>query len=433
MTRILSLGQNKGLTVMILNLAPTRLNHLDTLSSLNFANRTKRIEVREIENEAVFKAPPRSIPSVAGSSIQRQPLRPLASTVHNAATLHASTSGQRHNDKQIKAFHVYSDKARHSSMAARPFHGDSVRRMSPLKRPMTSDPFQSSSSRPPKTRSPKGFLSRPQATMSKEAIEDMVEKKVADILAARAFNQPSVAPQPEISEEVQRRLELLEQKIDSKNDGKEQGLTFLLMAKQHGVRGEDASALRMYDLAKNYFPDNKKLDYKITRLRQKLQERRQQPLPNGMGRSQFPSKASETTSRQESIKLKDDNEGEYQDEAPENDPDASVRRKAKKNRAGPRTVRALMAEEESESSQTPRTMQLLRIVNTRDIEQIKLLKGVGAKKAEAIVEGLCAQERDEEGETAVVHNLGQLGRLRGVGVKTVENIRSGFLSTLEMK
>ena len=51
MTRILSLGQNNGLTVMILNLAPTRAFHLDTLSSLNFANRAKKVELKQAENE----------------------------------------------------------------------------------------------------------------------------------------------------------------------------------------------------------------------------------------------------------------------------------------------------------------------------------------------------------------------------------------------
>ncbi len=45
MTRILSLGQNNGFTIMILNLAPVRSYHLDTLSSLNFANRTKRLRL----------------------------------------------------------------------------------------------------------------------------------------------------------------------------------------------------------------------------------------------------------------------------------------------------------------------------------------------------------------------------------------------------
>src|ERR1700761_4500723 len=65
MTRILSLGVNNGLTVMILNLAPVRSYHLDTVSSLNFANRTKRIEVREVENEPVFKGPSRQPAGVA--------------------------------------------------------------------------------------------------------------------------------------------------------------------------------------------------------------------------------------------------------------------------------------------------------------------------------------------------------------------------------
>ena len=35
---------------------------------------------------------------------------------------------------------------------------------------------------------------------------------------------------------------------------------------------------------------------------------------------------------------------------------------------------------------SPRTIHLLSIINSRDVSQIKLLKGVGAKKAEAIVD-----------------------------------------------
>src|SRR3982074_241286 len=77
MTRILSLGQNNGITIMILNLAPLRSYHLDTLSSLNVSSRAKRIEVREIENEVVFKQPHKSMSNLSGSSISRQPLRPL--------------------------------------------------------------------------------------------------------------------------------------------------------------------------------------------------------------------------------------------------------------------------------------------------------------------------------------------------------------------
>ncbi len=74
------------------------------------------------------------------------------------------------------------------------------------------------------------------------------------------------------------------------------------------------------------------------------------------------------------------------------------------------------------SHQTPRTKQLLNIINTKDVSQIKLLKGVGAKRAEAIVNCLCDLDDD-----ARVTSLGQLGKLKGVGVKTVENMRSGVL------
>jgi hypothetical protein len=41
----------------------------------------------------------------------------------------------------------------------------------------------------------------------------MVERKVEEILAARVLNEPSKTPAPVISEEVQRRLELLEQRM----------------------------------------------------------------------------------------------------------------------------------------------------------------------------------------------------------------------------
>jgi hypothetical protein len=81
MTRILSLGQNKGLTVMILNLAPTRAYHLDTISSLNFASRTKKIEVAEVENDPMYKTavkPLATTTSLGGATMARQPLRSLA-------------------------------------------------------------------------------------------------------------------------------------------------------------------------------------------------------------------------------------------------------------------------------------------------------------------------------------------------------------------
>ncbi|KAL1901010.1 hypothetical protein Sste5346_002074 [Sporothrix stenoceras] len=145
MTRILSLGQNNGITVMILNLAPVRSYHLDTLSSLTVSSRAKRIEVREIENEVVFKQLPRSLTSsttssslaasaasstmslstaassvfsssssssTSGSGPARQPLRALTSNTHNIQTGNAAaaaTAKAAAADKPAKAFMVYTD------------------------------------------------------------------------------------------------------------------------------------------------------------------------------------------------------------------------------------------------------------------------------------------------------------------------------------
>ena len=434
MTRILSLGQNNGLTIMILNLAPVRSFHLDTLSSLNFANRTKRIEVREIENEPVFKLPPRAaVPSISGSSIQRQPLRPLASTVHNASAIHAPNNPLKQNDKQIKAFSVYSDRARHSNMETRRSRGDPGRGLSPLKRPAPSDTFMTSASRPVKRRSPDFIRSRTQPTISKAAIEDMIERKVTDILAARALDQPSVAPQPEISDEVQRRLDLLEKKIDVQDDGREQGLTFLLMAKQHAVRGEDTSALRMYNLAKDFFPDNKKLDIKIEKLREKIQQNKEEERRKEAATDLQSSKILLPGATRKACGRNDEHDDDYQDEVVTDqhyESDGGFHYKAKVKNRRAKAARVSPTEVPGmEDVETPRTKQLLDIVNSRDIRQIRLLKGVGAKKAEAIIEALCAGEEDDD-EVRTVTSLRELGQLRGVGAKTVENMRSGLQNSM---
>ena len=455
-------GQNNSLTVMILNLAPVRTYHQDTLSSLNFANRTRKIEVREVENEPVFKGCTRAVPTFTGTSIERQPLRPLATSVHNSA-VHAPNPTNKKGDKQAKAFSVYSDRARLSNVTRM----ETLRR-SPLKRP--SDPF-SSSSRPTKRRSPDRMLFRPQPTISKEAIEKIIEDKVTDIFAARALDQPSIA-QPDISEEVQKRLELLEKKIDGKDDGREQGLSFLLMAKQHTVRGEDSSALKMYTLAKNYFPDNKKLDLKIDKLREKRDQRKPEKRQNepvveasesdpnedrhlvysDPGSDEMPllgngslnsntrptqkncgvqggranaqlfteSLTQDTVTKTPKAKRED---SDYETEVHEKDngyeSDGGFHYKAKTKKREPRS------NSKHDQVQTPRTKQLLDVVNTRDISQIKLLRGVGIKKAEAIVEALCGAEEDES-HKIVIRSLRELGRLRSVGPKTVESMRVGL-------
>ena len=428
MTRILSLGQNNGLTIMILNLAPVRSYHLDTLSSLNFANRTKKIEVREIENEPVFKGCSRAVAAAIGPSIQRQALRPLASAAHNSiirTAEHAVKSG----DKPTKAFSVYSDRSRprNSNLPTQARQVESLKRSSPLKRP-----FDSCLSKPPRptkmARLATPNTSGVQPNMSKAAIEDIIEKKVTEILAARALEQPSKAPVPEISEEVQRRLDLLEQKIEGKDDARAEGLSYLLMAKQHHVRGEDTSALKMYELAREYFPDNTKLEAKISKLREKLREKKQpeftlkdtcvRPATQAIDivTTKIRQKESQNTVDGEEFTNPDsEDESGYQS-------DNGFRFMSKNGKLG--HPKAPDASSEEKIPQTPRTQHLLDIINTRDPAQIRLLKGVGAKKAEGIIAALCMTEEDEG--RGVISSLGQLGRLKGVKAKTVENMRLGL-------
>ncbi|KJK87144.1 hypothetical protein H633G_08997 [Metarhizium anisopliae BRIP 53284] len=285
MTRILSLGQNNGITIMFLNLAPLRSYHLDTLSSLNVSSRAKRIEVREIENEVVFKQFPRS----AGSqTVQPQPLRPLAHALsaHNVHNGNVAAKVSADATRPIKSFSVYTDKARQSptktiSMATslpRPaaVNVSLVPRLSAAyKRP--SD-HESGIARPRKLARPS--IDEPSITVTASQIEAMVEKKVGEILAARTAAENAVqsqnrgaSSQHDASEAMQRRLEALERRIESEDarvDSKSDGLRFLLAARQHREKGDDASALRAYEMALPFFPGQAKLIGKIQRLRNRL-------------------------------------------------------------------------------------------------------------------------------------------------------------------
>ncbi|KAI9723663.1 MAG: hypothetical protein M1812_000963 [Candelaria pacifica] len=429
MTRILSLGQNNGLTIMILNLAPVRSYHLDTLSSLNFANRTKKIEIKEIENEPMFRGPPRAVAPATGHSMHRQPLRPLAAA-HNTI-INGARNSTKGNDKPTKAFSVYSDRVKARLSAT----SNQTRKAEPLKR--GSDTFNTTASRPTKALRPSDPLrgGKSQPEISKAGIEEMVEEKVEEILAARALNEPTKPLTEGISEQVQRRLELLEQKIENKEDTRAEGLTYLLMAKQHHVRGEEISALKMYQLALPYFPDNEKLASKISTLQEKLREKREQnnkPTLEPLRRPPPEPIVMPATKKTLDDPAEDDyaepqeatSDGEYRE--------TNGFKFKSKVRKPSKTKLPVFRDDEDElglpSDGTPRTKNLLRIINTRDLSQIKLLKGVGAKKAEAIVDCLCSLEVDKSGEdgTALITSLGQLSSMKGVGAKTVENMRIGL-------
>ncbi|WPH00510.1 Hypothetical protein R9X50_00333900 [Acrodontium crateriforme] len=459
MTRILSLGQNDGFTVMILNLAPVRSYHLDTLSSLNFANRTKKIEVNEVENQPFFRDQPgKSKLDGATNTMKAAPLhrQPLKSKILSQSSHLQDVTNV---PKPTKAFAVFTDKPKTSQAS----HAANTSQVRALGLPIRSPPKRTSSDftlgRPSKFHKSNdcGRVGTTDLAMTKDAIEALIERKVSEALAERA-DQTKVCIGEPISDDMQRRLDALERRVEGKESERAEGLQYLLMAKQHQVRGEDASALKMYQLALPHFPGNEKLARKLVVLQDRIaaKDAAQQATPVKV----------KTISRAKSFdedaaamlaakrKLKFDADESYHDdhEDPEDmreDGDFVYRPRTKIRRphnarlepigkVGPSrpvsepaaqmtSVEEARADSDDElaielSAETPRTKHLLNIINTKDVSKIKLLKGVGPKRAEAIVNCLCDLDDDTR-----VTSLGQLGKLKGVGLKTVESMRCGVV------
>ncbi|KAL4811179.1 kinesin-domain-containing protein [Aspergillus unguis] len=438
MTRILSLGQNNGLTVMILNLASVRSYHLDTISSLNFANRTKKIELREVENEPIFKGPPRPAARSSVASM-RQPLRPLTASVN--VNLAANKDKEKTGDaKPPKAFSVYSDKS-HSRTSAQ-FRKPEL----PSRPSMSSDAPGLRSAKASRIAQPPRPAQKNQEDISSR-IEELVEKKVEEILAVRAVSEKSRQTQVrELNEQVQRRLEQLEQRIEGSEDTRAEGLSYLLMAKQHQGRGEDISALKMYQLALPFFPENEKLARKIDNLKQRISNKSRQSIElsasmpatenkKGMGSLlSLPSAKSKQGTKRPAAEEEDADYEEPNSFAAESDDEFELesshlrRKKRAKTTSSKQTSPELgLNSADDESVHSPRTIHLLSIINSRDVSQIKLLKGVGAKKAEAIVDCLCEMDQGEAESQLQINTLAELSKLKGCGVKTVQSMRSGVL------
>ncbi|KAK3689734.1 P-loop containing nucleoside triphosphate hydrolase protein [Podospora appendiculata] len=447
MTRILSLGQNNGITIMILNLAPMRSYHLDTLSSLNVSSRAKRIEVREIENELVYKQVPRTSSNIGGAA--RQPLRPLANAhnIHTGAALAAKAVEKAEKpDKPVKMFSVYTDKAKPVAASLRSAipAANTAQTRQPMTQKRPSDLPEILSSRPSKLARPTQQSLRPpqpstQISISAEQIEAMVEKKVAEILASRAVAaslesapvepQPAAVPlQAHVSEEVQRRLEALERRIDTEDrsdDSRSEGLRHLLQARQAKERGDDEAALRFYEQALPYFPGQAKLLGKIDRLRAKLAcgggSAGDSGYASGIvdaedgGRERRRARAARRGDEAEEAEYHEGTEADVEDDACEH----KVRAKAKKQKSA--ASKAKMPEDNGPA--TPHTQQLLDIVNSRNLALIRGLHGFGAKKAQDLINHLNLMGGESEG---VVVSLGQLRMLPGMGSRTVERAYEGL-------
>lgn len=472
MTRILSLGQNNGLTVMILNLPPTKAFHLDTLSSLNFANRTKKIEVREIENEPIFKGPPRAPSAATNGGVARQPLRPLNSATNANILANREVQGDN-KEKPAKLFSVYADKSKANVARVVP------QKSSPLKRTAT-DTLSSRPVKQPRPISTTSLLRKgppePSTKITTATLESLVEKKVAEILAQRAQHEsqapahpPSQQEQAErekaISAEVQARLDSIEKRLEGQEGERAEGLSYLFMAKQHQARGEISSALRMYELAQPFFPGNEKLERKIEKLRAKVVDKKRSKkgdsLPNEAAEAEVEAgtpgcEASKQTRKPRRGRIYRDeaedadesyqyHETPYQDD---NDDEGSVgysdsasprprkkhnrcrSKKAKTSRA-PRSASPDPLLETSyddngadiDTALTPRTQYLIDTLNTRSVSKLKALNGLGVKKAEAIVEHLMVREGDLESWRDV------LGLdVRGIGKRSWEVMREGVLA-----
>ena len=424
MTRILSLGQNKGYTIMILNISPLRSYHLDTLSSLNFANRTKKIETREIENEPIAKAQ-KSVPSTTGSSVNRQPLRVLT-TAHN---LHINNARTR-REKPAKEFSVFSDKTRLPSAEAE-------RRMNGKKRSL--DNTDSLFSRPAK--SARANINSVQApAFNEERFLALVERRVDQVLAERGMPKDGNAEkntnmeEKESEVETQTRLRRLEKLVAKHEDAHAgEGLQYLLMARQQTEKGDNHAALDLYRAALPFFPNMDKLPKKIASLERKIHKdtniEHELPTP--------PDTENERPQRKT-----DEEDSDY---VPEES--TSTKTKHISGKGLKPTMRPLSNNKDTKidafhpqlkdlnfntavtQPHSPRTSHILRIINTRDIAQIRALRGVGAKKAETIVRCLCEMDDrlTENNGDALVTGLRQLGDLKGVGAKTVENMRNGFV------
>lgn len=454
MTRILSLGQNNGITVMILNLAPIRSYHLDTLSSLNVSSRAKRIEVREIENEIVFKQAPRSM-TLSGTGIQRQPLKPLTN-VHN---VHAGTVAKEKADKEkgrekpIKAFSVFVDHKTTAARTAAPTLSSAPRNALSSKRKSDAVDAQNRPSkmiRPAATTLPRSTAASQSMNMSAAQIEEMVERKVQEILASRIAAQsqqqqenaavPVQPPPADISEAVQRRLDALERRIEDTQGeaggGKSEGMRLLLQARKLKEQGDDEGTLTCYESALRYFPRQPKLLGKIEKLKAKIAAKSANIEGSEQSQDQQKLKSRKKTGRRQPDADNDGDDSAYVDgdagaDADESYVDTAPARSQPSSKAKASAHEATLLA--SLPADDPRTHQLLDIVNSRDVNLIKGLRGFGTKKAQSLVTRM--NGIDYGGTRADqqfrVDSLVQLSGVFGMGEKVVEKAWEGLASVGE--
>jgi DNA uptake protein ComE-like DNA-binding protein len=460
MTRILSLGQNNGITIMILNLAPMRSYHLDTLSSLNVSSRAKRIEVREIENEVVYKMPPRANSGVMGG---RQPLRALtnAHNVHTglAAREKAAAAAAAPGDKPVKAFSVYTDRSAkppaRAAISQPPTTAQPRRSTSTLAKKRPSDPSLSGAERPSKLARPSHIsLARAPAqpetiTIPVDQLDAIVERKISEMLATRAAQQqppvvePSAPSEPsQASLEMARRLEALERRIESKSAGgtgggdaaNSEGLRLLLRAQQAKARGDEEGALSCYESALPFFPGQAKLLGKIEKLRERIAARQAGAALSSSNGAEDGVRRKASKKDRRPVAESDADPSFHGSDAEYADEESFVVEKPRRQRKPASSAHKQQSAAsilppgggydcDAPYPPTPRTRQLLDVVNSRDEARIRALHGIGAKKARDLVDFL-----ELKGDGDEIHSLGQLRMVPGMGGRAVERAYEGLVA-----
>jgi DNA uptake protein ComE-like DNA-binding protein len=248
----------------------------------------------------------------------------------------------------------------------------------------------------------------------------MVEKKVSEILASRTQSAPE---QPDISEAVQKRLDALERRIDDgrHDDTKSEGLRFLLMARQHKERGEDASALKMYEMAQPFFPGQTKLQAKIDRLREKMAAKREGQELSASAVGDSAADSADTSVERKKKAHRQANDEDYE-AAEADDDDESFMRSQKKSKKVKATRIQLTLDD---TPLTPHMQELLDIINSRDATAIMGLQGFGPKKARDLVDYLGLMTEEDGGR---IDSLAQLRAVPGMGGRAVERAYDGLVS-----
>lgn len=255
-------------------------------------------------------------------------------------------------------------------------------------------------------------------TVSAADIEAMVEKKVSEVLAARAAAERKATPpspvqvQPDLNDAVQRRLEALEKRIESeewRDDGKSEGLRHLLAARQHKEKGDDTAALEAYEMALPFFPGQTKLVGKIERLRIRL------------GITETPRSPRSAKKKQRRRFTEEDADYDEAEADVEGETFSPVVLKKTRRPRTKVTATPLFVEDEPPC---PQAQLLLDIVNSRDLDQIRSLVGFGAKKAKDLVDYLELVDQEDGGR---IETLAHLRTVPGIGGRAVERAYEGLM------